>query len=32
MKKNVYLLILSVLILTPKQGNAQINEKEIGAW
>ena len=32
MKKNVYLLIFSVLMLTPKQGNAQINENEIGAW
>ena len=32
MKKNIYLLIISISLLISKNGNAQINENEIGGW
>lgn len=32
MKKNVYLLIISICLLVSKNGNAQINEDQMGAW
>ncbi len=32
MKKNVYLLIISICLLVAKKGNAQLNEDQMGAW
>ena len=32
MKKHVYLLIISILLLVSKNGNSQINEDQMGAW
>jgi hypothetical protein len=32
MKKSLLVLIISISLFTPKNGNAQINENEMGAW
>jgi hypothetical protein len=32
MKKNVYLLILAIFLFASKNGNAQIDEDQMGAW
>ncbi|WP_194766372.1 DUF2490 domain-containing protein [Tamlana sp. I1] len=32
MKKNQFLILITILFLTPKIGNAQINERSLGAW
>ncbi|MBL4710567.1 MAG: DUF2490 domain-containing protein [Flavobacteriales bacterium] len=32
MKKNLFLLVVSLSFILPKIGNAQINEDELGAW
>jgi hypothetical protein len=32
MKKNLYLLVISISLLMSKNGNAQINEDKMGAW
>lgn len=32
MKKNVYLLIISICLLVSNKGNAQVNEDQMGAW
>ena len=32
MKKNLYLLIISICLLVSQKGNAQLNEDQMGAW
>jgi len=32
MKKSLFFLVVSISLFLPKNGNAQINENEIGAW